>query len=432
MEIRRDKYLNDLIIRKGNGLIKVVTGIRRCGKTYLVFELFVRHLLESGVPRDHIIELALDDRKNARYRDVDALYEYLLGRIGEDADTHYVLLDEIQYAITPKELRSRDEPPALYGVLNGLLRRRNVDVYVTGSNSKLLSTDVMTEFRGRGDEVRIRPLTFSEFMQAFPGDRYEGWAEYVMYGGLPLTLSMHAPEQKAAYLSKLFDEVYLTDVVERNHLTKSHELESLVDVLALSIGSLTNPSKIEATFASVLHSKLDADTVKRYIDHLEESFLVSEAMRYDVKGRKYIGTPKKYYFEDVGLRNARLGFRQVEETHIMENVLYNELRARGFSVDVGVVEKRSKVNGRDERRQLEVDFVASSGYRRYYIQSALHLDTPEKREQERRSLVSIGDSFRKIIVVKDVMRPYMDEEGILTMGLFDFLLDQASLDGTPM
>lgn len=428
MEISRDKYLNDLVVRKGNGMIKVVTGIRRCGKTYLVFDLFVRHLIESGVPEDHIIALALDDRANVRYRDVDALYDYLMERIGNDRGVYYVLLDEIQYALTVKELRSKDEPPALYGVLNGLLHRRNVDVYVTGSNSKLLSTDVMTEFRGRGDEVRIHPLTFAEFMQAFDGDRQAGWAEYVMYGGLPLTLSMHTPEQKASYLTGLFEEVYLSDVIERNHLTKSQELESLLNVLASSIGSLTNPSKIEATFRSELHSRLDADTVKRYIGHLGEAFLVSEATRYDVKGRKYIGTPKKCYFEDMGLRNARLGFRQIEESHIMENIIYNELRARGFSVDVGVVDRRMKNNGHDERRRYEVDFVANLGYRRYYIQSALQLDTPEKAAQEKRSLSLIEDSFRKIVVVNRVMRPYMDDDGILTMGLFDFLLNPNSLD----
>ena len=428
MEIRRDKYLNDLVVRKGNGMIKVVTGIRRCGKTYLVFDLFVRHIIESGVPEDHIIALALDDRANVRYRDVNALYDYLMERIGNDRGVYYVLLDEIQYAITVKELRSKDEPPALYGVLNGLLHRRNVDVYVTGSNSKLLSTDVMTEFRGRGDEVRIHPLTFAEFMQAFDGDRQAGWAEYVMYGGLPLTLSMHAPEQKVSYLTGLFEEVYLSDVIERNHLTKSQELESLLGVLASSIGSLTNPSKIEATFRSELHSRLDADTVKRYIGHLGEAFLVSEATRYDVRGRRYIGTPKKYYFEDMGLRNARLGFRQIEESHIMEKIIYNELRARGFSVDVGVVDRRMKNNGHDERRRYEVDFVANLGYRRYYIQSALQLDTPEKAAQEKRSLSLIEDSFRKIVVVNRVMRPYMDDDGILTMGLFDFLLNPNSLD----
>ena len=428
MEIRRDKYLNALIERKNNGMIKIVTGIRRCGKTYLVFELFVRHLMESGVDSKHIVSLALDDLENARYREPGELYSYLLERIGDDPDTYYVLLDEIQYAMSERELKSTYDPPALYGVLNGLLRRSNVDVYVTGSNSKLLSTDVMTEFRGRGDEVHVRPLSFAEFMQGFQGDRYEGWAEYVMYGGLPLTLSMRTSEQKANYLSSLFQEIYFKDVVERNHLTKSQELEDLVDVLASSIGSLTNPSKIEATFKSVLHSTLDADTVKRYIGNLEEAFLISEALRYDVKGRKYIGTPKKYYFEDVGLRNARLGFRQVEESHIMENVIYNELRSRGFSVDVGVVDKRTKVNGKDERQRLEVDFVANLGYRRYYVQSVLNLDTPEKAEQEKRSLKLIDDSFKKIVVVNRVMKPYMDGDGIMTMGLFDFLLNPSSLD----
>lgn len=387
MEIRRDKYLNDLVIRKGNGMIKVVTGIRRCGKTYLVFDLFVRHLIKSGVPEDHIITLALDDRANVRYRDVDALYDYLMERIGNDQGVYYVLLDEIQYAITVRELRSKDEPPALYGVLNGLLHRRNVDVYVTGSNSKLLSTDVMTEFRGRGDEVRIHPLTFAEFMQAFDGDRQAGWAEYVMYGGLPLTLSMHTPEQKASYLTGLFEEVYLSDVIERNHLTKSQELESLLNVLASSIGSLTNPSKIEATFRSELHSRLDADTVKRYIGHLGEAFLVSEATRYDVKGRKYIGTPKKYYFEDMGLRNARLGFRQIEESHIMENIIYNELRARGFSVDVGVVDRRMKNNGHDERRRYEVDFGLTSAIAA--TTSSLRCNSTRRRKLLRRSAHSV-------------------------------------------
>ena len=428
MLIKRDKYLNDLIARKGNGMIKIITGIRRCGKSFLVFELFVRHLLDSGVDAGHIVSLALDDRESRRYRDADELYSYLLEKIGDDPGTYYILLDEIQYAISPDELRGKSGPPALYEVLNGLLRRRNVDIYVTGSNSKLLSTDVMTEFRGRGDEVRIHPLTFAEFMQDFDGDRYEGWAEYIMYGGLPLTLSMRTPDQKASYLASLFDEVYLSDVVERNHLTKSQELESLVNVLASSIGSLTNPSKIEATFRSVLHSKLDADTIARYIKHLTEAFLISEATRYDVKGRRYIGTPKKYYFEDVGLRNARLGFRQVEETHIMENIIYNELRARGFSVDVGVVEERTKAGGHDERRRLEVDFVANLGYKRYYIQSALRLDSPEKTAQEKRSLSLIGDSFKKIVVVNSVVRPYQDDDGILTVSLLDFLLNPNSLD----
>lgn len=428
MEIRRDKYLNDLVVRKGNGMIKVVTGVRRCGKTFLVFDLFVRHLIESGVPEDHIIALALDDRANARYQDVDTLYDYLMEKIDSDRETYYVLLDEIQYAITAKELRSKGEPPALYGVLNGLLHRRNVDVYVTGSNSRLLSTDVMTEFRGRGDEVRIHPLTFAEFMQAFDGDRQEGWAEYVMYGGLPLVLSMRTPEQKASYLAGLFDEVYLSDVVERNHLTKSQELEDLVDVLASSIGSLTNPSKIEATFRSELRSRLDADTVKRYLGHLEEAFLVSEATRYDVKGRRYIGTPKKYYFEDMGLRNARLGFRQIEESHIMENIIYNELRIRGFAVDVGVVDLWESVGGKQIKKRTEIDFVCNLGSRRYYIQSAFSIPDSEKMRQESRPLVAVSDSFKKIIVVKDPIKLWRSEDGVVVMGLREFLLDPDSLD----
>lgn len=427
MRIQRDKYLNDLIVRMGNGAIKVITGIRRCGKTYLVFTIFREHLRELGIPDDHVIEVALDDEANAALRDAKALYDHLDARIGDDG-TYYVLLDEIQYAITKKELRDTDNPPALYGVLNGLLRRGNVDVYVTGSNSKMLSKDVLTEFRGRGDEVHVMPLSFSEFMQSFEGDRYEGWAEYVMFGGLPALRAMRTDEQKVRYLTALFDEVYLKDVVARNGIEKSQELDDLVDVLASSVGSLTNPSKIEATFRSVLRSCLDGETIKKYIGYLEDAFIVAEATRYDIKGRKYIGTPKKYYFEDVGLRNARLGFRQVEENHIMENVIYNELRSRGFSVDVGEVMRQVTVDGSKTRQRLEVDFVANLGYRRYYIQSALNLDTDEKREQEKRSLCLIGDSFKKIVIVNKVMRPYMDDDGILTIGLLDFLLDQDSLD----
>ena len=427
MRIQREKYLNDLVVRMGNGAIKVITGIRRCGKTYLVFALFREHLRELGVPDDHVIEVALDDEANAALRDAKALYDHLNARIGND-DTYYVLLDEVQYAIRKNELRDTDNPPALYGVLNGLLRRGNVDVYVTGSNSKMLSKDVLTEFRGRGDEVHVMPLSFSEFMRAFEGDRYEGWAEYVMFGGLPALRTMQADEQKVRYLTSLFEEVYLKDVVARNSVEKSQELDDLVDVLASSIGSLTNPSRIGATLKSILHSSLDDKTIKTFIDYLEDAFIVTEATRYDIKGRKYIGTPKKYYFEDVGLRNARLGFRQVEENHIMENVIYNELRARGFSVDVGEVTRQAIVNGSKTRQRLEVDFVANLGYRRYYIQSALNLDTDEKREQEKRSLRLIGDSFKKIVIVNKVMKPYMDDDGILTMGLFDFLLNPGSLD----
>lgn len=428
MEIRRDIYLEKLVNRMHNGMVKVITGIRRCGKTYLLFNLFGDYLRnEEGVDEVHIIEIALDDEENAKLRDVSTLNAYLKSRIANKGEQYYVLLDEVQYAISDEELKS-GEPPRLYGVLNGLLRMHNVDVYVTGSNSKLLSSDVMTQFRGRGDEVRVRPLSFAEFMQGFDGDKYEGWAEYVMYGGMPLVLSMRTDEQKARYLERLFAETYLKDVIARNRIAKTQELEQLVDVLASSIGALTNPPKIEATFKSVLKSKISANTISSYIGFLEESFLVEEAQRYDVKGRKYIGSPKKYYFEDMGLRNARLSFRQVEQTHIMENVIYNELRSRGFSVDVGSVEKARREQGKVVRKQLEVDFVANLGSRRYYVQSALHLPDQEKERQEKASLMEIPDSFKKIVLVRDVIRPVYDEHGILTMSVYDFLLDHNSLD----
>ena len=429
MEIARDKYLEDLKLRMGNGMVKVVTGIRRCGKTYLLFNLFRRYLKEAGVDDTHVIELALDARENAQYRDPDKLYRYLSSRIGTDEGPYYVLLDEAQYAISDDELRGKSRGPlAIYDVLNGLLHHRNVDVYVTGSNSRFLSKDVMTEFRGRGDEVHVMPLSFSEFMQAYRGDVYHGWSEYVLYGGMPLLRSFETDEQKASYLSKLFDEVYLTDVIARNRVSKTQELEDVIDILASAVGSLTNPARISDTFGSVLNSSIDEATVKRYIDYLEDAFLVSAAVRYDVKGRKYIGTPKKYYYEDIGLRNARLGFRQVEENHLMENVIYNELRKRGYSVDVGVVERRRKVNGKDERTQLEVDFVANKGFRRYYIQSAFAMDTGEKREQETLPLRKTGDSFRKIIVTGDYQDTWKDECGVVHVGVIPFLLDKELIE----
>ncbi|WP_239463627.1 ATP-binding protein [Collinsella intestinalis] len=322
MEIRRDRYLNRIIDRMHNGMVKVITGIRRCGKTYLLFNLFGDYLRSEGVDDEHIIELALDVEENAALRDPTALSAYLRSRIANRHEQYYVSLDEVQYAISREELKNPVIPPRLYGVLNGLLRMRNVDVYVTGSNSKFLSHDVMTEFRGRGDEVRVRPLSFSEFMQGFDGDRYQGWAEYTVYGGMPLALSMRTDEQKARYLERLFEETYLRDVVERHEIRKLGELNDLVNVLASGIGTLTNPSKLENTFRSVLHSKISSNTISSYIGYLEDAFVIEEARRYDVKGRGYIGSPLKYYFEDVGLRNARLGFRQVEESHIMENVVY--------------------------------------------------------------------------------------------------------------
>lgn len=429
MEIRRDRYLNRLIDRMHNGMVKVITGIRRCGKTYLLFNLFGDYLRSEGVDDGHIIEVALDVEESVALRDPAALSAYLRSRVANGREQYYVFLDEAQYAISREELKNPDAPPRLYGVLNGLLRMRNVDVYVTGSNSKLLSHDVMTEFRGRGDEVRVRPLSFSEFMQGFDGDRYQGWAEYTVYGGMPLTLSMRTDEQKARYLERLFEETYLKDVVERYEIRKRDELDDLVNVLASGIGTLTNPSKLENTFKSVLHSKISSNTISSYIAYLEDAFVIEEARRYDVKGRGYIGSPLKYYFEDVGLRNARLGFRQVEESHIMENVVYNELRTRGYSVDVGVVEKRVREEGRDVRRQLEVDFVANRGSDRVYIQSALEMGTPEKAAQEKASLLGINDNFKKVVLVRDVVKPLRDEWGVVTMSVFDFLLDENSLAG---
>lgn len=426
MRISRDRYLDKLIARMGNGMIKVVTGARRCGKTFLLFELFEDYLRSQGVDDTHIVEVVLDDMAYADMRDPERLYAYVKSRITNPTDRYYVLLDEVQYAISNEEMHG-DEPPRLYGVLNGLLRMRNVDVYVTGSNSRMLSTDVMTEFRGRGDEIRVRPLSFAEFMQAYDGDAQHGWAEYVMFGGMPLTLSMRTDEQKTRYLESLFSETYLKDIVARNGLRKSQELDDLTDVLASSIGALTNPSKIRATFDSVLHSSISVNTITQYIGYLEEAFIIEEARRYDVKGRKYIGSPKKYYFEDMGLRNARLGFRQVEQTHIMENIVYNELRTRGYNVDVGVVEQRSRHDGEQYRKQLEVDFVANLGSQRYYIQSAYQLPTEEKVAQEKASLLGIDDSFKKIVLVRDVVKPARDDRGILTMSVYDFLLDADSL-----
>ena len=416
MDIKRDKYLNDLINRMHNGMIKVVTGIRRCGKSYLLFNIFKNCLLEHGVTASHIITIELDQRKNKKYRDPDTILDYIESLI-EDDEQYYIMLDEVQM------LQEFEE------VLNSLLHIRNADIYVTGSNSKFLSKDVITEFRGRGDEIHIYPLTFKEFMEAYDGDMYRGWAEYVVYGGLPLTVTMKTEEQKISYLTNLFKETYLKDIIERHHIEKTQELEDLVNILASAIGSLTNPPKIEATFKSAIQSTISLNTIRQYIEHLEDAFIINKANRYNVKGRKYIGTPLKYYFEDVGLRNARLGFRQVEETHLMENIIYNELRSRGYTVDVGVVEKRgTDENGKEYKNQLEIDFVANLGSKRYYIQSAFSMPTEEKRIQEKASLVNVNDSFKKIIVVKDVVNVTRDEDGITTMSIYDFLLKENSLE----
>lgn len=416
MEIKRDKYLRDLINRMHNGMVKVVTGIRRSGKSYLVFHIFKEYLLENGVTESHIISIELDQRKNKQYRDPDTILDYIESRI-TDRDQYYILLDEVQMLVDFEE------------VLNSLLHIDNADIYVTGSNSKFLSKDIITEFRGRGDEVHVYPLTFKEFMQIYEGDEYHGWADYAMYGGLPLTVTMKTEEQKIQYLTRLFEETYIKDIKERNHIEKIQELNDLINVLASAVGSLTNPAKIEATFRSVIQSDISVNTIRQYIEYLEDAFVIHEANRYDVKGRKYIGTPIKYYFEDVGLRNARLGFRQTEETHLMENIIYNELRARGFQVDVGVVPIRILgEDGARVRAQLEIDFVATLGSRKYYIQSAFSLPDEAKEKQEKASLLNVNDSFKKIIIVKDIINVQRDEKGITTMSIFDFLLKENSLE----
>lgn len=416
MDIKRDKYLNDLINRMHNGMVKVITGIRRCGKSYLLFHIFQNYLLKQDIPASHIIAIELDQRKNRKYREPDTILDYIESLITDNAP-YYILLDEVQM------LQDFEE------VLNSLLHIGNADIYVTGSNSKFLSKDVITEFRGRGDEIHIFPLTFKEFMEAYDGDIYHGWAEYIVYGGLPLTVTMKTEEQKINHLTNLFTETYLKDIIERHRIEKTQELDDLVNILASAIGSLTNPPKIEATFQSTIKSTISLNTIRQYIEYLEDAFIIHKANRYNVKGRKYIGSPLKYYFEDVGLRNARLGFRQVEETHLMENVIYNELRSRGYSVDVGVVDKRGKnEDGKEYKKQLEIDFIANLGSKRYYIQSAFHIPTDEKRIQECASLININDSFKKIIVVRDVVNITRDEYGITTMSIYDFLLKENSLE----
>lgn len=416
MEIKRDYYLQELIDRMHNGLIKVVTGIRRSGKSYLLFNIFREYLLSQKVDEKHIISITLDSYENKEYRKPQILLPYIKSLIIDNAD-YYIILDEVQM------LEDFEE------VLNSLMRIKNVDIYVTGSNSKFLSRDVITEFRGRGDEIHIYPLSFSEFMSVYSGDRYDGWADYITYGGLPLIATMKTDKQKSNYLAKLFEETYIKDIVSRNSIEKIQELNDLINILSSNIGTLTNPSKIEATFKSIVNSNISINTIRQYIDYLKDAFLINEANRYDVKGRKYIGSPLKYYFEDVGLRNARIGFRQTEETHLMENVIYNELRMRGYQVDVGIVYKRiRRQDNVQEKRQLEVDFIANLGNKRYYIQSALNMPTEEKMEQEKASLINIKDSFKKIIIVKDVIKIQRDNYGITTMSIFDFLLKENSLD----
>ena len=411
MEISRDIYVQRLISKKHNGLIKVITGIRRCGKSYLLDPLFKRHLMQTGVPEDHIIKIELDRPVNMKYyNDPIAFDKYVRNQI-VDEKQYYILLDDIQL-VKNFEI-----------VLNGFLYDKNLDIYVTGSNSRFLSSDIVTEFRGRADQLHLFPLSFSEFYSVIGGDKRDVWNEYLTFGGMPLILNKHNDEEKAAYLKDLFEQTYFADIINRNHIKRMDLLDSIVNLLASSVGSLTNPQKIYNTFKSRGEKELSLNTVNSYLSYLEDAFIISKVLRYDVKGRKYIGTPQKYYFSDIGLQNARLNFRQQEETHLMENAIYNELVFRGYNVDVGVVEIREG----NKRIQTEVDFICNKGSNRIYIQSALTLETREKRMQESRSLNHIGDSFKKMIIVKDTIKPWRTDDGILVMGIIDFLLDHDSL-----
>lgn len=416
MKIGRDVYLNKLISKRHNGLIKVVTGMRRCGKSYLLFNLFKEYLVNEGVAENHIIEIVFDSFENKRYRDPEVLFPYIMEKMSDER-MYYVLLDEVQML---------DD---FESVLNSLGRKQNVDVYVTGSNAKFLSKDIITEFRGRGDEVHMYPLTFGEFMSVYDGDKQEGWRDYVLFGGIPLVLGFETADQKSDFLKSLFEETYISDITGRNNIRNKAELEELLNILSSAIGSLTNPSKLSATFKSVKNKSISKDTIIKYIDYLRDSFLIDSAIRYDIKGKKYINTPSKYYFTDLGLRNARLNFRQVEEAHVMENIIFNELKVRGYNVDVGVVVMNEvDKNGKKIRKQLEVDFVCNKGSKRFYIQSAYALPDKEKMEQEQRSLVNTGDGFKKIIITKDAVAPLYNEEGILVMSVYDFLLNPDSME----
>lgn len=411
MEIKREFYLNKLISKKHNGLIKIVTGIRRCGKSYLLDPIFKNYLLTEGIKEDHIIKLELDSIENEKYRDPHQLYEYIMNKV-VDNEMYYILLDEVQKV---KDFES---------VLNSFLRKKNLDVYVTGSNSKFLSSDIITEFRGRGDEIKVYPLSFSEFCSHIQKDKKEAWKEYITYGGLPLVLLQDNKESKVDYLKTQKNNVYINDVIERNDIQNEEELKKLVEMISSSIGSLTNPLKLSNAFKSFdSKSTITNKTIYNYLSYLEDGFIIEKAERYNVKGKKYIETPQKYYFTDMGIRNSFLNFRQIEENHIMENVIYLELKRRGFSVDVGVVEVRTNTSN----TQLEIDFIANKGSDKYYIQSSLNLDTNEKMEQEIRPLVNVNDFFKKIIIVKDDIVKYQNEQGIIIMGIYDFLLDDNSL-----
>ena len=415
MEIKRDYYLNKLIEAKNDGLIKVVTGIRRSGKSYLLNTLFYNHLLENGIKNDHIIKVALDDSDNDELLISKNLSKYVKEKI-IDKDVYYVILDEVQLVENFER------------VLNGLLRIPNIDIYVTGSNSKFLSSDIITEFRGRGEDIKVYPLSYYEFMSVYKGDKLDGWVEYITYGGLPLVVSMNSDERKTAYLKDQQKNVYINDVIERNDIKNDAELVSLVEVISSSIGSLSNPKKLSDTFKSTAGLNIDPKTVSLYLKYLEEAFLIEKVERYDVKGKKYMSTPYKFYFSDLGLRNSFINFRQYEETHIMENVIYLELRRRGYNVDVGVVEFRERKENELSYKQLEIDFIANKGNNKIYIQSAFSMPNEEKINQEERSLLKVNDSFKKIIIVKDYIKRTRNENGIITMSIFDFLLDPDSLD----
>ena len=416
IEITRDYYLEQLISRMDNGLIKIVTGIRRCGKSYLLRTLFKKYLLEQGVSEDHIIEMAFDLYDNIEFRNPKVFYPWVKEKL-QDGEKYYILLDEVQML---------DE---FVSVLNGLADKKNCDVFVTGSNAKFLSRDIVTEFGGRSDEIHMYPLSFSEFMSAYDGHYYDGWNEYITYGGIPIVVLADTDEQKMALLDNLFKETYIRDIVVRNKIRNVGEMEMLLNILSSAIGSLTNPNKLQKTFKSVNQSKITATTITKYIEYLEDSFLIEEAKRFDIRGKSYIGTPMKYYFMDMGLRNARLNFRQMEVTHSMENVIYNELRKRGYSVDVGnimIVEPGK--NGKTVKKQLEVDFVCSKGSKKYYIQSAYSLETEEKMIQEIRPFTKINDFFKKIVITSNTPKPFYNDDGILIMSVFDFLLKQESLE----
>ena len=415
MEIKRDYYLKKLIEAKNDGLIKTVTGLRRCGKSYLLNTIFYNYLLEEGVKEDHIIKVALDDTDNEELLNPKNLSKYVKEKI-IDKDTYYVILDEIQLVEN------------FEGVLNGLLRITNIDIYVTGSNSKFLSSDIITEFRGRGEDIKIYPLSYYEFMSVYEGDKFDGWIEYITYGGLPLVVSMNTDERKASYLKTQQKNVYINDVIERNDIKNDAELVSLVEIISSSIGSLSNPKKLSDTFKSTAGLNIDPKTISLYLKYLEEAFLIEKTERYDVKGKKYMSTPYKFYFSDLGIRNSFINFRQPEETHIMENVIYLELKRRGYNVDVGVIELKERTEKEYTYKQLEVDFIANKGNNKIYIQSAFSMPTEEKLNQEERPLLKINDAFKKIIIVKDYIKRTRNENGIITMSIFDFLLDPDSLN----